>query len=246
MPISRKTLLGRILRLPLDLIPPKTVLPILRGRMKGMKWVKGAGAHGYWLGSYEHDKRLAVEKGVKSGDVFYDIGANVGYFSLLAAKLSAPDGKVVAFEPLPRNIAFIQRHIALNKLQQRIMVIEAAVSDHSGTAFFDPDISTSKGHIAQEGQLEVQLVCIDELVSEGRIPLPDVMKIDVEGAEAEVLRGAMQTLQACHPLLYLDTHQREAHYQTLEILTRLDYTITCLDGKALPESKELIARYDPD
>jgi GTP cyclohydrolase III len=72
------------------------------------------------------------------------------------------------------------------------------------------------------------------------------MKIDVEGAEAEVLRGAMQTLQACHPLLYLDTHQREAHYQTLEILTRLDYTITCLDGKALPESKELIARYDPD
>lgn len=244
MPISRKTLLGKILRLPLDLIPPKTVLLILRGRMKGMKWVKGAGAHGYWLGRYEMVKRLAVEKGVKRGDVFYDIGANVGYFSLLAAKLSAPDGKVVAFEPLPRNIAFIQRHIALNKLQDRITVIEAAVSDHSGTAFFDLDISTSKGHIAQEGQLEVKLVCLDELVKAGMIPLPDVMKIDVEGAEAEVLRGAMHTLQACHPLLYLDTHQREAHYQTLEILTRLGYTITCLDGKALPESKELIARFD--
>lgn len=244
MPISRKTLLGKILRLPLDLIPPKTVLLILRGRMKGMKWVKGAGAHGYWLGRYEMVKRLAVEKGVKRGDVFYDIGANVGYFSLLAAKLSAPDGKVVAFEPLPRNIAFIQRHITLNKLQDRITVIEAAVSDHSGTAFFDLDISTSKGHIAQEGQLEVKLVCLDELVKAGMIPLPDVMKIDVEGAEAEVLRGAMHTLQACHPLLYLDTHQREAHYQTLEILTRLGYTITCLDGKALPESKELIARFD--
>lgn len=245
MTISRKTLFGRILRLPLDLIPPKTVLPILRGRMKGMKWVKGAGAHGYWLGRYEMVKRLAVEKGVKRGDIFYDIGANVGYFSLLAAKLSAPDGRVVAFEPLPRNIAFIQRHIALNKLQERIVVVEAAVSDHSGTAFFDPDISTSKGHIAEQGQLEVKLVCLDELVKTGEIPLPDVMKIDVEGAEAEVLRGAMHTLQACHPLLYLDTHQREAHYQTLEILTRLCYTITCLDGKPLSESKELIARFEP-
>jgi FkbM family methyltransferase len=245
MTISRKTLFGRILRLPLDLIPPKTVLPILRGKMHGMKWVKGAGAHGYWLGSYEHEKRLAVEKGIKRGDVFYDIGANVGYFSLLAAKLSAPDGRVVAFEPLPRNIAFIQRHITLNNLEERIKVIEAAVSDHSGSAWFDPDISTSKGHIADQGQLEVKLVCLDELVRTGEIPLPDVMKIDVEGAEAEVLRGAMHTLHACHPLLYLDTHQREAHEQTVAILTSLGYTITCLDGKPLTESKELIARFVP-
>jgi len=243
MPISRKTLFGKILRFPLDLIPPKTVLPILRGRMRGMRWVKGAGAHGYWLGSYEHDKRLAIEDGVKKGSVFYDIGANVGYYSLMAAKLSEPDGQVVAFEPLPRNVAYIHRHVTLNKLQQRITVIEAAVSEHSGTAFFDPDISTSKGHIAREGQLEVRLVCIDELVRSGEIPLPDVMKIDVEGAEAEVLRGALQTLQACHPLLYLDTHQREAHEQTVEILKSLGYTITCLDGKALPESKELIAQW---
>ena len=245
MPISRKTLLGKILRLPLDLIPPKTVLPILRGRMRGMKWVKGAGAHGYWLGSYEHDKRLAIEKGVQAGCVFYDIGANVGYYSLMAARLSEPNGKVVAFEPLPRNIAFIQRHVALNRLENRITVVKAAVSDHSGTAWFDPDISTSKGHIAEVGQLEVRLVCLDELVKESKIPLPDVMKIDVEGAEAEVLRGAMHILQSRHPLLYLDTHQREAHEQTVSILADLGYTIACLDGKPLPESKELIASYDP-
>ena len=245
MPISRKTLLGKILRLPLDLIPPKTVLPILRGRMRGMKWVKGAGAHGYWLGSYEHDKRLAIEKGVQAGCVFYDIGANVGYYSLMAARLSAPNGRVVAFEPLPRNIAFIQRHVALNRLENRITVVKAAVSDHSGTAWFDPDISTSKGHIAEVGQLEVRLVCLDELVKESKIPLPDVMKIDVEGAEAEVLRGAMHILQSRHPLLYLDTHQREAHERTVSILADLGYTIACLDGKPLPESKELIASYDP-
>jgi len=213
--------------------------------MKGMKWVKGAGAHGYWLGSYEHGKRLAIEKGVHAGCVFYDIGANVGYYSLMAARLSEPHGKVVAFEPLPRNIAFIKRHVTLNRLEERITVIAAAVSDHSGSAWFDPDISTSKGHIAEVGQLEVRLVCIDELVEAGKIPAPDVMKIDVEGAEAEVLRGAMHILQTRHPLLYLDTHQREAHEQTVSILADLGYTIACLDGKPLPESKELIASYDP-
>jgi hypothetical protein len=54
----------------------------------------------------------------------------------------------------------------------------------------------------------------------------------------------MHILQSRHPLLYLDTHQREAHEQTVSILADLGYTIACLDGKPLPESKELIASYD--
>jgi len=243
MTISRKTLLGKILRLPLDLLPKKMVLPILRGRMRGMKWVKGAGAHGYWLGTYEYDKRIAFEKGIKPGDVFYDIGANVGYYSLMAARLSEPNGKVVAFEPLPRNIAYIHKHIAINKLGQRIKVIEAAVSDKNGKAFFNLSSSTSKGHIAGEGELEVRTVSLDELVESGAIPTPDVMKIDVEGAEADVLLGAHKILSTRHPLIYLDTHDRNAHNRTVNTLNKLGYTITCVDGMALPESKELFASY---
>ena len=242
MTISRKTLLGKILRLPLDLLPANMILPILRGSMRGMKWVKGAGAHGYWLGTYEYDKRIAFEKGIRPGDVFFDIGANVGYYSLMAAKLSEPNGKVVAFEPLPRNIAYIQKHVAINKLGDHIKVVEAAVSDRNGTAFFDLSSSTSKGHIAGEGELEVRTVSLDELVESGEIPTPDVMKVDVEGAEADVLQGARKILSSRHPVLYLDTHDREAHNKTVTILKDLGYEITCLDGKDLPVSKELLAQ----
>ncbi|MCJ7694153.1 MAG: FkbM family methyltransferase, partial [Anaerolineaceae bacterium] len=243
MNISRGTLLGKILRLPLDLLPKKMVVPILRGRMRGMKWIKGAGAHGYWLGTYEYDKRIAFEKGIKPGDVFYDIGANVGYYSLMAARLSEPNGEVIAFEPLPRNIAFIHKHVTLNKLSKRIKVIEAAVSDKNGKACFNLSSSTSKGHIAGEGELEVRTVSLDELVESGEILAPDVMKVDVEGAEAEVLLGAYKILSTRHPLIYLDTHDRNAHNKTVTLLNGLGYTITCVDGKDLPESKELLASF---
>ncbi len=59
-------------------------MPIMQGRLRGTKWIVGAGEHGYWLGSYEMNKRLAFEREIAPGTVMYDIGANVGYFSLLA------------------------------------------------------------------------------------------------------------------------------------------------------------------
>ena len=85
--INYQSFLGRLLRLPLRLIPKGMILPILQGRMRGKKWVVGAGEHGYWLGSYELEKRKAFERIITPGSVVYDIGANVGYFSLLASVL---------------------------------------------------------------------------------------------------------------------------------------------------------------
>ena len=240
---SRGTLFGRLLRLPLDLIPKGTVLPILRGYMRGLKWVKGSGEHGYWLGTYEQGKRLAIENEVKPGQVFFDIGANVGYFSLLAIRLSEPDGKVFSFEPLSRNLQFLHKHIALNHLDERVKVIEAAVSNQSGSAFFDLSTSTSKGHISEEGQLAVRLVCLDDLVASGELPMPDLMKVDVEGAEFEVLSGARNILETKHPVLFLDTHARDAHEKTISLLLELGYELELLDGKPLAESKEIIARW---
>lgn len=217
-------------------------MPISQGRMRGMKWVVGSGEHGYWLGWYEYRKREAFEREIKPNSVFFDIGANVGYFSLLAAKLSEPKGRVYAFEPLPRNIKFIRKHIALNHLAERISVIEAAVSDKSGSAHFDPGASTAMGHIASKGQLEVQLVSLDDLYSKGQLPVPDYMKVDVEGAEYEVLNGARKILQTERPILFLDTHTRSAHAKTVALLQELDYNLECIDGKALPDSKEILAK----
>ena len=238
---SNRKPLGKLLRLPLRLIPKKAIFPILQGCLKGRKWIVGSGEHGYWLGWYEIGKRQAFEAAIPEGAVVYDIGANVGYYSLMAAVLAGPKGHVYAFEPLPRNVNFLRRHVGINKMEDLITVLDVAVSDQSGEAAFDLGASTSMGHLAESGEIKVKQVKLDELVAAGEVRPPDYMKIDVEGAEAEVLSGAMTLLEKYRPILFLDTHQREAHHATVDILKGLGYTIHCLDGKPLTESKELVA-----
>src|SRR5579862_7724955 len=102
--ISRKSWLGKLLRAPLRLIPRSAVLPILQGPLRGKKWVVGSGNHGCWLGSYEHDKQSLFQKTVRTGDIVYDVGANAGFYSLLASVLVGEKGQVYAFEPLPANL----------------------------------------------------------------------------------------------------------------------------------------------
>lgn len=242
--INYRSFWGRLLRLPLRLIPKRMAMPIMQGRLRGTKWIVGAGEHGYWLGSYEMNKRLAFEREIAPGTVMYDIGANVGYFSLLAAELVGPKGLVYAFEPLPRNVEFLEKHIKINKCDN-IKIVAAAVSDHSGEAHFDLGASTAMGHIAESGGIQVRMVALDEMLAAGELRPPDYMKVDVEGAEYEALKGARTLLEKYHPLLFLDTHQREAHLPTIELLKELGYKFEILDGKSLTATKELIARY-PD
>ncbi len=239
--INYQGFLGKILRLPLRLIPKKMILPILQGRLRGKKWVVGAGEHGYWLGSYEMNKRLAFEREIQPGTVVFDVGANVGYFSLLASELTGKKGQVYSFEPLPRNIEYLKKHISLNDIGN-IQVIEAAVSFQSGEALFDLGASSAMGHLSDIGGLRVRMVSLDDLVSEGQLQPPDYMKIDVEGAEYDVLRGAEKIINEFQPTLFMDTHQRAAHQNSIRYLEEHHYRLEILDGKTLSETKEFIAR----
>ncbi len=239
--ISYKSFLGKMLRLPLRLIPKKMILPVLQGTLKGYKWVVGAGEHGYWLGSYEIGKRRVFEQAVFPGAVVYDIGANVGFYTLLAAVMTGKEGEVIAFEPSPRNVSYIRRHVQLNHLEN-VRVIEAAVSNSMGEAYFDFGASIATGHLANFGTLKVRVVSLDALLDEAQLPPPDFLKVDVEGAEFDVLRGAQLLLECHRPVLFLDTHQREAHHATVSLLQDMDYALEILDGKPLSESKELLAR----
>ncbi|MBG0784661.1 MAG: FkbM family methyltransferase [Anaerolineaceae bacterium] len=238
---SNQQPLGKLLRLPLKLIPKRAVFRIMQGRLKGWKWIVGSGEHGYWLGWYEISKRQAFETAIPEGAVVYDIGANVGYYSLMAAVVSGPKGHVYAFEPLPRNVDYLRKHVTLNKMTDRITVFDVAVSDKTGEAAFDLGASTSMGHLAETGGIKVKQVRLDDMVASGEIKAPDYMKVDVEGAEYDVLNGARALLAQYKPVIFLDTHNREAHNATVKLLNELDYEIYCLDGKPLPESKELIA-----
>ena len=88
----------------------------------------GAGDHGCWLGWYERDKAKLLAAALITGSVFYDVGANVGFYSLLGAACVGFGGRVIAFEPVPENLVILQKHIAMNQLAN-VMVIPAAVSD---------------------------------------------------------------------------------------------------------------------
>jgi FkbM family methyltransferase len=238
--ISRANLLGKALRLPLRMLPKNLPVPILQGRLRGYWWIAGASTHGCWLGSYENEKRKLFEQVIGKESVVFDIGANVGFYTLLAAAITAPKGKVVAFEPLPRNLALLRRHLALNKISN-VIIFEAAVTDRSGTALFVADSDPSMAKIATSGKLKVKAVALDDLVSSGVVPAPTHLKIDVEGAEARVLLGAEQLLRTHQPQIFLSTHGAEVHQECCERLIQLGYSLRPIGGADISSTDEILA-----
>lgn len=222
LPIS--SLLGRILRGLLRIIPPKTVLPILQGRLKGTSWIVGSSTMGCWLGSYEYEKRRLFEQIVKEGHVVYDIGANVGFYSLLSSRLVGATGQVFAFEPLESNVLFLKRHLELNRIINT-NVLQVAVTEKSGTAFLIEGPTRSMARLADAGDIPVQAVAVDALVNNGDLAPPDVIKIDVEGAELSVLRGAQSTIKAIGPAIFVATHSDEIKLEVYEWLVEMRYKV---------------------
>src|SRR5579872_1601174 len=202
--IASDTLVGRVLRLPFKLIPKGAIFPILQGKLQGRKWIVGSSNHGCWLGSYEYRKRLLFEKTVAEGDCVFDIGANVGFYTLLASALVGRRGHVFAFEPEPSNIAYLKKHVKINGVQN-VRIIEAAVSDHDGQGHFERGIENTEGKLSDSGALVVNCVDLDRMISDAGLYPPNVIKIDVEGGELEVLRGSTQLLAAHHPTIFLAT-----------------------------------------
>jgi FkbM family methyltransferase len=239
--ISRQSIIGKMLRAPLRLIPPSAVVPILQGALRGKKWVVGSGNHGCWLGSYEYEKQKALERELKAGNVVYDIGANVGFYSLLASVVVGEAGHVYSFEPFPDNLRELRKHIELNRIEN-CTVIDAAVSSSDGEAIFDPSESRYTGRLSDAGSLRVRTVTIDGLVSRKEIQSPNLMKIDIEGAEFECLRGASSVVQEFRPLIFLATHGPKAHIACTQLLTKWNYRLASLDGQLLESADELIAR----
>jgi len=238
--VSDQTLVGRLLRLPLALIPSRTTLPILQGRLRGMKWIVGFSNHGCWLGSYEYHKRKAFEESVAQGGVVFDIGANAGFYTLLASVLVGPQGRVFAFEPDPRNLRYLKEHLRINGIKN-VSVIEAAVADCAGVAHFDAGPNLSTGRLAADGCLTVRTVSLDEMMRRGELPPPDCMKIDVEGGEMLVLTGARVLLGNRRPILFLATHGPGLHHQCCELLASFGYHLRPIGPNSLEQSDEVFA-----
>ena len=205
--ISNSSWAGRLLRLPLRMLPGRAVVPILQGPGRGLKWIVGSGSHGYWLGSHEYDRRLRFSALLRHADIVFDIGAGVGYYTLLSSVLVGDEGAVVAFEAMPHNLVHLRRHVEMNE-RRNVSIVEAAVSERSRTA-----------------RSGIEIVALDDLWRAWKIGPPDVVKIDVEGGEAGVLQGARHLLADARPVVFVATHGAEAHAECLDLLAAARYTV---------------------
>lgn len=209
--IPCETAIGRFLRWPLRLIPEHTVMWVLQRPLVGKSWITGSLTHSCWLGSYEFEKQNAFAQAIGPQDVVYDIGANVGFYTLLA---STRCRFVCAFEPLPRNLEYLRRHLKLNRVTN-CEVIEAAVTDFDGMTGFAPSAEATEGRVSAEAAMRVRTLSLDALVERGGLRPPTVMKIDIEGGELSCLKGGEHVLRAHRPRIFLATHGNNECARTL-------------------------------
>jgi FkbM family methyltransferase len=215
------SLAGRLLRYPFQLIPRQLALPVLQGPLRGQKWIVGAHLHGCWLGSYEWETQRRIAQEVRSGAVFFDVGANAGFYSLLAA-LRVGKGRVYAFEPLPANLVLLRKHLALNRIHN-VEVLELAISDAPGKASFVREATRAMGKLEAGGDLTVATSTLDKLIAEERIRAPDYIKMDIEGGEFRALVGATRCFREHRPRLFLATHGQAVHDDCCRLLASWGY-----------------------
>ncbi len=196
---------------------------IRSGPLQGKRWCAATGIR-FVRGDYAQDELLQYQPLIKPGMVFYDVGAHVGYVSFVAAEWVGAEGHVVAFEPLPLNIGFLKKHIEINRASN-IELHTVAVSDRCGEQRFEVAGGTGRGHIAAGGGVAITTVSLDQLYADGRIPAPDVIKMDVEGAELLALTGASTIIRKYMPTILLSTHGEEMKSRCEALLADFGYEI---------------------
>jgi FkbM family methyltransferase len=159
---------------------------------------------------FEPEFLEAYHEAVLKAKVVFDVGSFIGLYSLCARSLN-PECKIVAFEPDPANCRSIRRNVEANRFGG-ITVWEAAAGDTAGAVLLtraQADANSSTNHVVRSQAAsgsETPIVTLDGLVADRKIPPPDVVKIDVEGYEAHVLRGMREVLSSARPTLLMELH----------------------------------------
>jgi FkbM family methyltransferase len=207
---------------------------VAAGAMAGMKLLLNMQTEkDYWLGTYEPDLQNAAQKFVQSGMVIYDVGANIGYISLMMARLSGSRGQIFSFEALPTNVQRLQNNIALNNMESIIRVIPKAVIGSSRPVKFLAHSSSSMGKARgsagreeqYEGEIKVAGLSLDDFIySEGN-PAPALIKMDIEGGEILAVKGMKHLLKDKHPVLFIELHGEKSAQAVWLALSHAGYEI---------------------
>lgn len=194
---DRVAALGRLLRWQINIrLNPHPVLHPFVGHTKLLMWKGLTGATGnIYTGLHEFEDMAFVLHFLRPEDWFADIGANVGSYTVLAAGICG--SKTFSAEPLPGTFKILKNNILLNHLEEKTILKNIGIGPETGTLRFTRSLDTMN-HVATSGDtdtVEVPVQALDETLDE----TPQLIKIDVEGFEMQVLRGAGNTLS--HPSL---------------------------------------------
>ncbi len=188
----------------------------MKGPLKGYAW-STASSYEYILGNYEDPETVKTFLSwLKPDTVFYDLGANAGYFALLANRFIS-SGRIYSFEPSPAAQEIFQQHVKRNHSfisNNNIRLLPYALSDSEKQVEFSNDLVQQAGNTYitessvfsnSEDFLTIPCYSIDGLLKL-KYDKPDIIKVDVEGAEYDVLKGAIETLKQYRPHILLATH----------------------------------------
>lgn len=189
----------------------------------------------YWLGTYEVELQQAIRDWVKPGMTAYDLGANVGYISLMLASRIGARGNVVAFEPLPTNIERLRANLALNP-DMHVEIVPKAVADRNGIQTFHVHASDDMGKLQSSagrktesaGSVQVETISLDDFIYAEKNPAPELIKIDIEGGEGLALAAMTRLLNEARPLLLIELHGPDAARETWEALLSANYRVHSL------------------
>jgi FkbM family methyltransferase len=190
-----------------------------------------------WLGTYEPAMQRALRDLARPGMTAYDLGANIGYMTLLLAKAVGESGRVVAVEPLPSNMARLRAAVELNHMQGRVALVEKAIGPRSGRETFLVHRSPGMGRLEQapgrpesfQHAVEVEVVSVDDLVYSEGFPAPQLVKMDLEGGEGRALEGMARLLRDVKPILLIEVHGRIAAAETWARLATAGYAVRDLE-----------------
>jgi FkbM family methyltransferase len=173
---------------------------------QGLKWILNPGDYVqssfYWTGEFETWDEYHLFRLLPRNSIVFDVGANFGYYALTLAH--AAGARVFAFEPSPRTFTRLRTHIAINGLESSITAVAAGLSDTQRSGFLDSVAGNSGADFLSDHGDEIELDTLDHYCEVHNISRMDFIKIDVEGHEAHVLRGAQRMLEACRPAVMIE------------------------------------------
>lgn len=228
--------LARLIRRGLNRAAPEGLsqITVAGGRLEGIRLSLNLQSEkDYWLGTYEPELQEAVAELVRPGMVAYDVGANIGYITLLLARSVGEAGRVIAFEALPANLSRLRTNLGLNALISWIDVVPMAVTDTTSRVRFlvgpSGGMGKAEGSAGRElkykESIDVLGISLDDFVYQQGNPPPEVVKMDIEGGEVLALPGMSEVLSTARPLILMELHGMDAAQVVWDALIPAGYQI---------------------